>query len=279
MSAATSTTGSLLRVPGSTVVVLKSGALLELRGGDLKGSALKDKRTWETREAWLSAVGVSDQEPTVSGKDTACSRRTTGNPDLDKILSWKIPLYKCKLYKKADVSFSIKRYKQDLQETQQKLANLDSTFPAWLTKVCFWTYIRNPDGTFTERHGPDGKILTMDDMKGEYRRSQEHNLNYATRSIQSYRDSHFELVKENGDSEFYRNQRSSGPASIYIERVDLEGRQPITALYVNIKSGLIAYNGKAGYSFESVGLGGAVVRVYEGFNGHSILRHTERVVL
>ena len=116
MSAATSTTGSLLRVPGSTVAVLKSGALLEVRRGDLKGSALKDKRTWETREAWLSAVGASDQEPTVSGKDTACSRRTTGNPDLDKILGWKIPLYKSKLYKKQDVSSSVKTYQQELQE-------------------------------------------------------------------------------------------------------------------------------------------------------------------
>jgi hypothetical protein len=274
------TTGSLLRIPGSTVVVLKSGALLEVRRGDLKGSALKDKRTWETRDAWLSAVGASDQEPTLSGKETSCSRGTTGKPDLDKILRWNIPLYTCKLYKKPYVSINIKRYTQEIQKAQQDLANFETTFPTWLTKVCFWTYIQNPDGTFIVRHGSHkDKILTMDDMKEECRKAIQYQLDYATRSIQAYRNFHFELVKENGESEFYRNQRSSGTASIYIERVDLESRQPITPLYVNIKSGLIAYNGKAGYSFEAVGLGGAVVNVYDGSMGHSILRHSERVTL
>lgn len=47
----------VFRTVSSTVVQLKNGALLEVRRGDERGSKFPDPRTWESQEAWLTAVG------------------------------------------------------------------------------------------------------------------------------------------------------------------------------------------------------------------------------
>ena len=53
---------TLYRTASSTVVLLKDDTLLEVRRGDVRGPQISDPRTWESQEAWLTAVG----EPLIS---------------------------------------------------------------------------------------------------------------------------------------------------------------------------------------------------------------------
>ena len=52
--------GTLLRIPGSTVVVTKKADLYEVRRGDLTGRHLTDARLFHSIPEWLKAVGAPD---------------------------------------------------------------------------------------------------------------------------------------------------------------------------------------------------------------------------
>lgn len=48
---------TLFRTASSTVVLLTDDRLLEVRRGDLRGKDIPDKRTWDSQEEWLAAIG------------------------------------------------------------------------------------------------------------------------------------------------------------------------------------------------------------------------------
>ncbi len=50
----------VFRTASSSVVPLNDDRVMEVRRGVIRGSALVDRRTWESKEAWLSAVGETE---------------------------------------------------------------------------------------------------------------------------------------------------------------------------------------------------------------------------
>ena len=60
---------SLFRTASSTVVLLNDDSVLEVRRGDLRGSAIPDRRTWTSKDAWLATVGEPLIEPAPVSED------------------------------------------------------------------------------------------------------------------------------------------------------------------------------------------------------------------
>lgn len=60
---------SLFRTASSTVVLLNDDSVLEVRRGDLRGSAIPDRRTWTSKDAWLVGIGEQVIEPAPVSED------------------------------------------------------------------------------------------------------------------------------------------------------------------------------------------------------------------
>ncbi len=60
---------TLFRTASSTVVLLNNDSVLEVRRGDLRGSAIPDRRTWTSKDAWLAEIGEPVIEPAPVSED------------------------------------------------------------------------------------------------------------------------------------------------------------------------------------------------------------------
>lgn len=60
---------TIFRTASSSVVLLADNKCLEVRKGDLKGAAITDRRTWDSKDAWLSDLGEAEIPETPLSED------------------------------------------------------------------------------------------------------------------------------------------------------------------------------------------------------------------
>ena len=120
--------------------------------------------------------------------------------------------------------------------------------------------------------------MNLEDLQAEFRKEIQSKLENSTKFVEGFLLlGNLIQTLENGDLKAYRGQR---PRSfrVYLQQTDLPDPQPILPLFLNIKSSLIGFNGKAGHSFDEIGLRGATVNIYKG-HGLGIVLHRTGVTL
>jgi hypothetical protein len=139
----------VLRVPGSTVVVIKSGELLELRRGDVSWASLTDRRVFSNTEEWLNAVGQNGAviDTTGSGSKTVAAPELTADEKRVRAIA--------KLYKYQLVTSCTKIY-NDVVANPNMFIGKSSDFYVSDDGCAFMPFrIRNPRTILFLRTGDD----------------------------------------------------------------------------------------------------------------------------
>ena len=245
---------TIYRTENSSVVQTKQGALFEIRRKNLTGYRIKNPKTWETKEQWLSDIGTNEC--------TSVDYDTDLHPDAQMVLGW--------------TDNSTLQYKKIIESTAHTM------MLGGMRKRLYpiERFLENPTENFHIGYESFQRFKEYDGFYhyNEYRFTKEELIAFMvdslTASYKSLKTGIDNILRyEFTDSKLtkvYRHQKSRDVPSILLQICSEETLMPLLPLYINKGSGLMGYNHRVAHTFQELGLEGVKVNVYEGW--HSIIK-------